>query len=455
VQTRERSISTPTPVFRLVHKRCLAALLLAALMGAGTRQQTMTATAQAAACAVAVSAFGQIRPAPAALATLATQSDGTPNLVRFDALLASATEQPDGSIRVALADPYANSTDTVLDALILDPAACGHDTDTATLEALQTSRDAFIAPFGAASMASAQPLWRYAQITGFVSAPQLTNDGSAAASPIEIAPVLKLQLVALDSPITLSTYDEPVDVYRTLVTGGLQTLSTDTDQLLAAVSAGRLDDARALWLKAHLDYARLGAAYDTFAEFNDRIDGRADGLAGGAADPEFSGFPRLEYGLWNDQGDQDLQGVTQRLDDDVHGLLASFPNQETDPLSLPLRAHEILENALQFELTGDTDEGSHTTLATVRANVDGTRIVLDALRPMLEPRSPRVWETVVPELDALATELDSYQRADGTWTSLDQLTRSEREHLNGSLGQLLEDLSPIPDVLELPPPPPR
>lgn len=49
----------------------------------------------------------------------------------------------------------------------------------------------------------------------------------------------------------------------------------------------------------------------------------------------------------------------------------AFPTQDFDPGDLPLRAHEILENALQFELTGDTDEGSGTNLATVDSNLAG------------------------------------------------------------------------------------
>ena len=50
-------------------------------------------------------------------------------------------------------------------------------------------------------------------------------------------------------------------------------------------------------------------------------------------------------------------------------------------MDLPLRAHEILEDTLQFQLTGSADQGSGTNLATAAANLDGTQAVLDALAP--------------------------------------------------------------------------
>ena len=40
------------------------------------------------------------------------------------------------------------------------------------------------------------------------------------------------------------------------------------------------------------------------------------------------------------------------------------------------------------------------------------------------------------------------RRADGSWTALDQLTAAQRQQINGDLGELLEQLSVVPDLLE-------
>ena len=47
-----------------------------------------------------------------------------------------------------------------------------------------------------------------------------------------------------------------------------------------------------------------GAAYDTFGNFNEEINGRPFGLQGGVDSPHFMGFLRLEYGLWHQQPSQ-------------------------------------------------------------------------------------------------------------------------------------------------------
>ena len=53
---------------------------------------------------------------------------------------------------------------------------------------------------------------------------------------------------------------------------------------------------------------------------------------------------------------------------------------------LALRTHEILENAMQFQLSGQDDFGSGTTLATMAAGIDATRAQLNMLHPLLVSR---------------------------------------------------------------------
>lgn len=250
-------------------------------------------------------------------------------------------------------------------------------------------------------------------------------------------------------PVSEQDLGTPVAAYRKKISAGLDDLVARTDALAAAVRAGNLAAARTLWLPAHLAYARLGAAYGTFGDFDQKINGRPDGLPGKATDPDFTGFLRVEYGLWHSAPAASLATVTDRLDADVRGLRDAFPAQETDPADLPLRAHEILENTLQFELTGDTDQGSGTNLATAAANLRGTRDVLDVLRPLLSTRDAPGLATIDTWLDRFGAQLAAQQHADGSWTPVSQLPAATRQRLNATLGQLLEYLAPVPDILEI------
>ncbi|MEV4255653.1 EfeM/EfeO family lipoprotein [Spirillospora sp. NPDC049652] len=238
--------------------------------------------------------------------------------------------------------------------------------------------------------------------------------------------------------VSESDLSDAVSSYWAKVTAGVGRLADRTRTLRAAVASGDLAEARRVWLPAHLAYERLGAAYGTFGEFDDAINGRPEGLPGGVHDPGWTGFHRLEYGLWHGESAPSLGRIADRLDKDVRDLRADLPQQRIDPADLPLRAHEILEGTLRFELTGEADQGSGTSLRTAAANVEGTRLVLDALRPVLRTRYPRL-----PEADAWLARLDARLKGHA---SLSELSPAERRRLNGTTGQALELLAPVAEI---------
>ncbi|MEV7602004.1 iron uptake transporter permease EfeU [Kitasatospora sp. NPDC089797] len=249
-------------------------------------------------------------------------------------------------------------------------------------------------------------------------------------------------------PVNEDDLKAPLDSYKDYVNKGLATLMTQTQKIQTDVHSGDLETAKADWLTAHLQYASLGAAYGTFADLDKKIDGRADGLPDGTADPGFTGFLRLEYGLWHGQSAADLTPVADELAQNAAKLAHDFPTQDFDPGDLPLRAHEILENTLQFELTGDTDMGSGTNLATAQANLAGTQELLTVLQPLLDERDPQVLVRVDAGMKQVG-DLVAAAHQSGGWTPVDKLSADARRRLNGSTGQLLENLSLIPTLLEI------
>ncbi len=253
-----------------------------------------------------------------------------------------------------------------------------------------------------ATVAGGTYAWRCVPTGGrAVTSRTVTVSGGGAAKPV--VPVSEQDLAA------------PLKAYKTYVGQGLDTLVTQTRALDDDIEHGHLDKARTDWLTAHRTYASLGAAYGTFEDYDQKIDGRADGLPDGERDKDFTGFLRIEYGLWHGQGADDLRAPARQLAADAAGLRTAFPAQDFDPGDLPLRAHEILENTLQFELTGDTDEGSGTNLATADANLAGTRELLTVLKPLLTTRAPRLLPTVDADVARVQKLLDAAHHG-ADWT---------------------------------------
>ena len=107
---------------------------------------------------------------------------------------------------------------------------------------------------------------------------------------------------------------------------------------------------------------------------------------------------------------------------------------------MAIRAHEITENAIEFELTASTDYGSHSNLATIAANLAGTRTVLDVLKPLLLSRYPALGQTYA--------SLARARQAVSTRQTLTELSRSRREQLDADLGELVELLAPVAEICE-------
>jgi len=167
-----------------------------------------------------------------------------------------------------------------------------------------------------------------------------------------------------------------------------------------------------------------------------------------AGSAQWTGFYRLEYGLWHGQSARELTPIANALAADARGLRAASPSMQIDLIDMGLRTHEILENALQFQLTGIADYGSGTALATLSANLHGTQVVLSTLVGLMQTRDPQDLTTINTWIKTLAVDLNAAHHPDGTWLSLQQLSVAARQKINGDLGQLLEKLAVVPNLLE-------
>ena len=246
-------------------------------------------------------------------------------------------------------------------------------------------------------------------------------------------------------PVTFNDLVGPAKEYQAYVAAGLKTLVGQTETLASDVQRENLTAARRDWLPAHLTYETLGAAYDAFGNFDDEIDGRADAL--GVNNPQWAGFYRLEYGLWHGQSAGELTPYANELAAHARSLLATWPTTEIPLIDVGLRTHEILENALEFQLTGHDDYGSGTTLATTLANIAGTRELLGLLRPLLVPRYPGL-PAVYTGLSQLQSLLNKEKLPNGGWVPVSALPTSARQAIDAACGAALQSLAPIASITE-------
>jgi iron uptake system component EfeO len=272
------------------------------------------------------------------------------------------------------------------------------------------------------------------------------EDEAAVTGPtVTIAGRVKGDTPAVE-PVSQGDLIDATKAYERYVVGQLPGLLRSAKTLRADLARGDLSAARVAWLPTHLAYIRLGAAYDAFGDLDAAIDARADGLPKGVDDPSWRGLHRIEYGLWHGQSAAGLAPLGTDLVSAVEGLQRSFPDAQIDPLDISIRAHEITEDAVEFALTGRDDYGSHSGLATVRADIDATRVVLGLVRPLLASRYRSIGR-LDAQLDRTQHDVDATYRA-GAWPAPSALDQATRERIDGDVSQLAELLAPIAAILE-------
>jgi iron uptake system component EfeO len=251
-------------------------------------------------------------------------------------------------------------------------------------------------------------------------------------------------------PVNYSDLQTVTDEARAYVAAGLTALIQRVTVLVADIRTGDLGAARTMWLTAHLTWERLGSAYGMFGDYDDMIDGLPFGQPEGVHDPGFTGFYRLEYGLWHGQSAAELTGPANQLEFDVRSLIQAEPGMLLPPAQtlgdLALRTHEILENAMRFQISGQADFGSGTTLATTAAGIDATRAQLKMLYPLLAGRYPDL-----PALDTWLNRLQNLidaEKSSRGWVPASELTTAQRQMIDAAAGQTLELLSLLPTMFE-------
>jgi iron uptake system EfeUOB component EfeO/EfeM len=252
-------------------------------------------------------------------------------------------------------------------------------------------------------------------------------------------------------PATVAQTLAAITSDKTYIERGLATVAGQTTELARDIDADNIPAARDAWLTAHLSFERLGSAYGMFGDFDDEIDGTPDGLPGGVNGPSFTGFYRIEYGLWHGQSAAELSGPAQQLDKDVRALQTAYPGMVLYPQAalsdLALRTHEILEHAIRFQLSGADDFGSGTTLATADANIDATKAQLGMLQPLLVTRYPGDLSSVYAWLNQLQRLIEA-QHTGGGWTPVSKLTASQREDIDSAAAETVQLLAPIAVMFE-------
>ncbi len=254
-------------------------------------------------------------------------------------------------------------------------------------------------------------------------------------------------------PVTVAELTPPNKLYQAYAAVQLKDLASDVAKIKSDLGRKDIAQAKTDWLAAQLDWERVGASYDSFGDLGLAVDGLPTGFVKGVSDPGFTGLHRLEYGLWHGQPAAGLLSVTDALAKNVATVQKDLTSDDLagDPTQLPLRVHEIIEDALRDHLSGIDDEGGNAGYAQTWADTQVDRVVLGEESALINDRDPGLVATAQRELSTLDSALLATKTSDGQWQSLTAVSLGQRQHVDAAIGALLETLAVVPDLLEVPP----
>ena len=259
-----------------------------------------------------------------------------------------------------------------------------------------------------------------------VTAASAAASGSAASSPPSAA--------GLSAALQTATVG-----YAVYVRQEVAALVEATARFSAAVAAGDVEGAKALYPAARIHYERIEPVAESFGDLDPAIDIRIADVEDPAT---WTGFHRLEKALWVDGSTTGMGPIAKQLVADIDRLSDLVATAEYQPAQLANGASELLDEVARSKVTGEEEAYSRIDLVDFAANVDGSQAAFELLQPALEIVDPALAGTLVTRFSEVRAELARFAAGDG-YVTFDKLGPDDIRDLSARVAALAEPLSQV------------
>jgi iron uptake system component EfeO len=247
----------------------------------------------------------------------------------------------------------------------------------------------------------------------------------------------------VDNPLVVSAVAD----YKTYVMTQVDDTIAKTKVFTDAVRAGDVAAAKTAYAPSRAGWERIEPIAGLVEEIDGAVDARVDDFEG-VDDPEFTGWHRLEYLLWEKNTTSGGKEFADQLDEDLQTLKEELGGMEIPADALAVGSSELIEEVSGGKITGEEDRYSHTDLWDFAANVEGSLKGFELLTPAIQAEDP----DLVTTIDELFTELDGQlaQYMDGAgFKPYGELTDADKAAMKTTLAELSENLALVAGVLGL------
>jgi len=278
----------------------------------------------------------------------------------------------------------------------------------------------------------------YAITCGLLSNPRGT---------LHVTPTAESDAAAKARP-SMVAFIGPLSEYRVYLSTRSSALIRAVTDLQQAIESGDLTKAQQAYAPARAAYQRIAPAAQRLAELDNAINARADYFEKREQDPGFSGFHRIEFGLFSQKSVDGLAPVVQKLQSDIASLKEQLLAQSIAPEQLASMVVRNIRSLGEIRSNGEEERYSHVDVTGFAANLEGTRKVVDLLRPLLSKTSG----DVLKKIDDAATALDDQLlmlKTDAGYKPYDLVSSEQKKQISDKAKALADALDGIDPALGL------
>ena len=240
---------------------------------------------------------------------------------------------------------------------------------------------------------------------------------------------------------------EPLANYKIYVAEHTAKLVEDTGTFVAAIKAGDVDKAKALYAPTRMAMRRSNRSRNcsaistwrsTRAPTTTRTARRTRPSPASTASNTACGRRAAPTGS---------TAIADKLLADVKDLDRRIADLTFPPETVVGGAAALMEEVAATKISGEEDRYSHTDLWDFKANFDGARKIFELVEPLIAKDGAFVAK-VTDNFQTVDETLAKYRQGDG-YETYDKLTDGDRTVLAASVNTLAEDLSTLRGKLGL------
>lgn len=215
------------------------------------------------------------------------------------------------------------------------------------------------------------------------------------------------------------------------------------DTLQKAISQGDLEAARLAYIQARGAYNRTEMIASRFADLSAKIDPAAAYLENREQDEAFTGFPRIEYGLWDQNSTAGLDNLATQLIDDLNALKDRLKSVKLTPDLVLRHASSFLQQQAEGAILNGTDSYAGLDAAEFAAQTESIEKIFKLFEPLSINPAAAQTAAFKAVLDEYRTEIAAISAGNPSvdYKNIDPDTRRKLADKASKLAETIDHLS--------------